>query len=45
EDGKIRAVLAKTFPLSRFHDAQREFMAKRFVGKLVVQPDDKWSPL
>ena len=45
EDGKIRAVLAKTFPLSRFHDAQREFMAKRFVGKLVVQPDDKWTPL
>lgn len=45
EDGNIKALLAKTFPLSRIHDAQRAFMEKHHVGKLVVQPDAKWTPL
>lgn len=43
EDGKIRALLAETFPLSRFHDAQSAFIRKHHVGKLVVQPDAKWT--
>ena len=45
EQGRIRPVLAATYPLSKFHDAQKAFMAKGFVGKLVVQPDGKWTPL
>ena len=43
EEGRIRAVLAGCRRLSEFHDAQREFMAKRFVGKLVVVPDARWE--
>ena len=45
QDGKIKPILAKTFPLSQFHQAQTEFMQKTFVGKLVVQPDAKWTPV
>ena len=45
EEGKIRPVLAVTYPLSKLYDAQKAFMAKEFVGKLVVQPDSKWTPL
>jgi NADPH:quinone reductase-like Zn-dependent oxidoreductase len=45
EAGKIAPLLWKTFPLSRIHDAQREFMAKEYVGKLVMQPDAKWTPV
>jgi len=45
EEGKIRPVLAATYPLSKLRDAQKAFMAKEFVGKLVVQPDSKWTPL
>ena len=43
EAGRIRAVLAGCRRLSAFHDAQREFMAKGFVGKLVVVPDAQWE--
>lgn len=43
-DDKLRPLLWKTFPLSRIREAQAEFMAKRFVGKLVMQPDAKWRP-
>ena len=43
EQGKITAILAETFPLSKFHAAQTKFMQKGFVGKLVVQPDAKWK--
>ncbi len=39
ESGRLRPLLAGTYPLSRFHDAQRAFMEKGFVGKLVVMPD------
>ncbi|WP_418274929.1 alcohol dehydrogenase family protein [Isoptericola jiangsuensis] len=42
-DGEIRPLLDRTFPLSRFHDAQRTFMAKTYVGKLVVVPDRHWD--
>lgn len=39
ESGRLKPLLAGTWPLSRFHDAQRAFMEKGFVGKLVVMPD------
>jgi len=41
ESKKIRPVVAGTYPLSEFHRAQRDFMAKNFVGKLVVVPDQR----
>jgi len=41
ESGKIRPLVAGTYPLSEFHRAQSDFMAKKFVGKLVVVPDDR----
>lgn len=47
EDGTIRPVVGGVFRLSDFHHAQREFMAKTFVGKLVVVPDavaDRTAP-
>ena len=43
EDGRIDPLLAGVHRLSEFHDAQREFMSKSFVGKLVVVPDHKWD--
>ena len=36
EDGAIRPTVAATFPLAAIHDAQRAFMEKRFVGKIVL---------
>ena len=43
EDGAIQPILAGTYPLSRFHDAQTAFMAKGYVGNIVVVPDAKWD--
>jgi NADPH:quinone reductase-like Zn-dependent oxidoreductase len=43
EDGKIRALVGGVYRLSEFHKAQTDFMAKGFVGKLVVVPDAKWE--
>jgi NADPH:quinone reductase-like Zn-dependent oxidoreductase len=43
EEGKIRPLVAGVYPLSEFHRAQSDFMAKQFVGKLVVVPDRKFS--
>ena len=43
EEGRIRSLLDRTFPLSQFHQAQEAFMAKSYVGKLVVVPDSKWE--
>ena len=36
-------LLAGVYRLSDFHRAQTDFMAKGFVGKLVVVPDAKWE--
>ena len=36
EAGAIRPTVAATFPLEAIHDAQRAFMEKRFVGKIVL---------
>jgi NADPH:quinone reductase-like Zn-dependent oxidoreductase len=43
ETGKIKALLGGRYRLSEFHKAQSDFMAKGFVGKLVVVPDAKWD--
>ena len=34
----LRPLVAKTFPLERIADAQREFLEKRHVGNLVLIP-------
>jgi alcohol dehydrogenase len=41
EEKKIVPLVGGVYPLSDFHRAQNDFMAKDFVGKLVVVPD-KW---
>jgi NADPH:quinone reductase-like Zn-dependent oxidoreductase len=38
ERGEIRPVVAQTYPLRDIGDAQRDFLAKRFTGKLVLVP-------
>lgn len=43
EDGDIKPVLDRTFRLSDFHEAQRTFMSKTYIGKLVVVPDRHWE--
>lgn len=43
ESGAIRPLLSGTYPLSRIHDAQRAFLGKGYVGKLVVVPDRHWA--
>lgn len=39
EEKKIRPLVGGVYPLSEFNRAQADFMAKGFVGKLVVVPD------
>jgi NADPH:quinone reductase-like Zn-dependent oxidoreductase len=39
EEKKIRPLVGGVYRLSDFHRAQTDFMAKGFVGKLVVVPD------
>jgi NADPH:quinone reductase-like Zn-dependent oxidoreductase len=39
EEKKIRPLVGGVYPLSEFNRAQADFMAKAFVGKLVVVPD------
>jgi NADPH:quinone reductase-like Zn-dependent oxidoreductase len=38
ERGEIRPLVAKTYPLSDIREAQQDFLAKRFTGKLVLVP-------
>jgi NADPH:quinone reductase-like Zn-dependent oxidoreductase len=38
EKQEIRPLLAKAYPLAEIHQAQRDFLAKRHVGKLVLVP-------
>jgi NADPH:quinone reductase-like Zn-dependent oxidoreductase len=38
ENEDIRAVVAKTYPLKEIVQAQREFLRKAFIGKLVLIP-------
>ena len=39
ERGEVRPVVAKTYPLAEIVQAQQDFMAKGFAGKLVLLPD------
>ena len=43
EAGRIRALLDSCYPLSKIHQAQARFVAKTFIGKLVIVPDAKWE--
>jgi NADPH:quinone reductase-like Zn-dependent oxidoreductase len=43
ESGAIKPIVAGVYRLSAFREAQRAFMAKKFVGKLVVIPDRRWG--
>jgi NADPH:quinone reductase-like Zn-dependent oxidoreductase len=38
ECGELRPLVAKTFPLERIADAQREFLEKKHVGNFVLIP-------
>ena len=40
ERGEIQPLLAGTFPLERIADAQRSFLEKRHIGKLVLIPPE-----
>ncbi len=44
ETGAVTPNLHATYPLSEFQRAQTDFMAKRYVGKLVVMPDRFFQP-
>lgn len=45
ESGKITPNLFATYPLSEFQRAQTDFIAKGYVGKLVVMPDRFYQPV
>ena len=38
ERGEIRPLVARTYPLAAMAEAQRAFLTKRHVGKIVLQP-------
>ncbi|TVP59203.1 MAG: Zn-dependent oxidoreductase [Halomonadaceae bacterium] len=42
ENRRIRPLLDRTYKLSDFHAAQTAFMAKDYIGNLVIVPDTKW---
>ncbi|PTB19043.1 alcohol dehydrogenase [Trinickia symbiotica] len=39
ENGEIKAMVDKTFPLAQLREAQAEFMKKSHVGKIVIDVD------
>jgi NADPH:quinone reductase-like Zn-dependent oxidoreductase len=41
-DGRIKPLVGGVYRLSDFHRAQADFVAKAFVGKLVVVPDSQF---
>ncbi|MGI9407181.1 MAG: alcohol dehydrogenase family protein [Hyphomicrobiaceae bacterium] len=43
ESGVVKPVLDRTYRLSDIHRAQTDFMAKKYIGKLVMVPDRKWD--
>lgn len=45
EEGRIKPLLDRTYRLSNFHQAQRDFINKKYVGNLVVVPDAKWDEI
>lgn len=42
--GRVKPLLARTYPLSDIRQAQREFMTKNFFGKLVLIPSRAGGP-
>ena len=42
--GRIKSLLARTYPLSEVRQAQRDFMNKNFFGKLVLIPSRDSEP-
>ncbi len=38
EEGKVRPLLARTYPLREIWQAQEDFVEKRWFGKLVLMP-------
>ena len=38
ERNEIKPLLAKSYPLSEIIDAQKDFLSKKYVGKLVLIP-------
>ena len=36
ENNEIKPLIAKTFPLEKIVEAQKEFLSKKFVGKIVL---------
>ena len=45
ENGKLKALLHATYPLSEFHKAQTDFINKNLIGKLVAMPDRFFEPV
>jgi len=43
EEGRIKPLVGGVYRLSDFHRAQADFLAKEFVGKLVVVPDSQFE--
>lgn len=43
EAGALRPVVSKTYRLSQIADAQADFVAKTYPGKLVLVPDCLWN--
>lgn len=43
EAGQLKAMVGGVYRLSNLHRAQADFPAKKFIGKLVIVPDAKWS--
>lgn len=39
EKGEIKPMIAQSFPLQDIHQAQEVFLAKKFIGKLVLLPE------
>ncbi|MCB1456694.1 MAG: zinc-binding dehydrogenase, partial [Nitratireductor sp.] len=37
-DGRIRPLVSRTYPLEEIHAAQADFMSKKYPGKLVLIP-------
>ena len=37
ESNEIKPLIAKTFPLEKIVDAQKEFLSKKFIGKIVLE--------
>jgi NADPH:quinone reductase-like Zn-dependent oxidoreductase len=43
EAGELRPVVSKTYPLSAIREAQADFVAKTYPGKLVLVPNALWK--